>query len=104
MHGLGRAMLDKAGRGQVQYLIDLSDPIVNARFEALRPQPALCALRAIMDAVVESGGVGSVPGMADATPATGIADWRHFWLRISSGGPPPGEQQAQQAEQQQQAE
>ena len=35
-------------------------------------------------------GVSTVPGMVDAPPQAGVADERHFWLRLSSGGDPAG--------------
>ena len=85
--GLGRAMRDKGGVGQSQYLIDLADPVVFAAFDALAEQQvALRTLRRVMRAVIEAPGVGSVPGVLDLMPEAGVADMRHFWLRLSSGG------------------
>ena len=99
-HGLGRAMIDRSGRGQCQYLVDFTDVEVASRFSQLcDDNPGLHALRAIMRAVVQSGGVGSVAGMADAAPVPGVAYENHFWLRLSSGGRGggnDGEQQQQQ--------
>lgn len=85
--GLGRAMQDRGGLGQSQYLIDLADPVCFAHFTALADaQRALHVLRRVMLAVVDTPGVGSVPGVLDAQPVPGVASIRHFWLRISSGG------------------
>ena len=84
--GAGRAMRSKT-TDQVQYLVDLSDQAAHERFyEIAAAEPALAALRTIMHTIIQTPGVASVPGVLDAQPVAGVADERHFWLRVSSGG------------------
>ena len=86
-NGLGRTMRDRGGLSQSQYLIDLADPIAFTTFSSLESsQPAIRALRRIMRAVVEAPGVGSIPGVMDALPVAGVANERHFWMRLSQPG------------------
>lgn len=87
-HGLGRAMRSTADPDQCQYLCDLGDPLIYARFvELAETQPAMRALRQIILAICQTAGMGSVPGMLDLPPVIGEVSERHFWLRLSSGSP-----------------
>ena len=83
--GLGRLMGPVGG--QCQYLVDLQDPEVWARYVALSErEPAVQQLREIAREIASTPSVGSVPGVLDVQPTPGVADERHFMIRLAKGG------------------